>query len=73
MTWKVDYEPHVKAEIKKQLADGTLTQVDLRAIAKWVNEIESHGLNHVQTAYWNGSSGNGYPQLQEIGRLYAFV
>jgi mRNA-degrading endonuclease YafQ of YafQ-DinJ toxin-antitoxin module len=53
VAWKVDYEPQVKAEIRSQLSDGTLTKDDLQALAKWVDEIESHGLDHVQTAYWN--------------------
>jgi mRNA-degrading endonuclease YafQ of YafQ-DinJ toxin-antitoxin module len=53
MAWKVDYETHVKAEIKTQLDAGTLTKDDLQALAKWVDEIESHGLEHVQTNYWN--------------------
>jgi mRNA-degrading endonuclease YafQ of YafQ-DinJ toxin-antitoxin module len=53
MAWKVDYEPHVKAEIRAQLDDGTLSKDDLQALAKWVDEIEGHGLDHVQTAYWN--------------------
>ena len=53
MAWKVDYEPHVKLEIRTQLEEGTLTRDDLHALAKWVDEIESHGLEHVQTGYWN--------------------
>src|SRR5258708_6784651 len=53
MTWKVDYEARVKIEIKTQLANGTLTKDDLQALAKWVDEIEYHGLKHVQTAFWN--------------------
>jgi hypothetical protein len=43
MAWKVDYEFHVKAELKKQLANETLTKDDLQALAKWVNEIEYYG------------------------------
>ncbi len=42
MTWKVDYESHIKAEIKNQLSNGTLTKDDLQALAKWVDEIESY-------------------------------
>ena len=53
MAWKVDYEANVKVEIKTQLDNGVLTMDDLKALAKWVNEIESHGLDHVQTDYWN--------------------
>ena len=53
MAWKVDYEANVKVEIKTQLDDGVLTMDDLKALAKWVDEIESHGLDHVQTDYWN--------------------
>ena len=53
MAWKVDYEPNVKGEIKSQLDSGSLTKDDLKALAKWVDEIESHGLDHVQTDYWN--------------------
>jgi mRNA-degrading endonuclease YafQ of YafQ-DinJ toxin-antitoxin module len=53
MIWKVGYESHIKAEIKNQLSNGTLTKDDLQALAKWVNEIESYGLDHVQTDYWN--------------------
>ncbi len=53
MAWKVDYDAHVKFEIETQLADGTLTTDDLKALAKWVSEIETHGLEHVQTDYWN--------------------
>jgi len=53
MVWKVDYEPHVKTEVQIQLNAGTLTKDDLRALAKWVDEIESHGPEHVQTDYWN--------------------
>jgi mRNA-degrading endonuclease YafQ of YafQ-DinJ toxin-antitoxin module len=53
MAWKVDYETHVRMEIKSQLDAGTLTRDDLQALAKWVDEIESHGLEHVQTSYWN--------------------
>ncbi len=53
MAWKVDYEAHVKEEIKTQLEEGLLTKDDLKALAKWVDEIESHGLDHVQTDYWN--------------------
>lgn len=53
MAWKVDYEPRVKSEIKAQLASGSLTKDDLRALAKWVDEIETNGLEHVQTGYWN--------------------
>ena len=53
MTWKVDYEAHVKPEVKTQLDAGLLTREDLQALAKWVDTIESRGLEHVQTAYWN--------------------
>jgi len=53
MAWKVDYESHVKTEIKMQLSNGTLTKSDLQALFKWVDEIESYGLDHVQTKYWN--------------------
>lgn len=53
MAWKVDYEPHVKAEVQAQLEDGTLTLDDLRALRKWVDMIEAQGLEHVQTTYWN--------------------
>lgn len=53
MTWKVEYEPQVKTEIKKQLSDGSLTKDDLQALMKWVEEIENYGLDHVQTNYWN--------------------
>jgi mRNA-degrading endonuclease YafQ of YafQ-DinJ toxin-antitoxin module len=53
MAWKVDYESHIKVELKKQLANGTLTKDDLQALTKWVDEIESYGLDHVQTDYWN--------------------
>lgn len=53
MTWKVDYEAHVKPEIKTQLDAGSLTREDLQALAKWVDAIESRGPEHVQTAYWN--------------------
>lgn len=40
-------------ELKKQLANETLTKDNLQALAKWVIEIEPYGLDHVQTAYWN--------------------
>lgn len=53
MAWKVEYETQVRSEIKTQLADGTLTKDDLKALAKWVDEIEMHGLEQVQTVYWN--------------------
>jgi len=53
MAWKVDYEPNVKAEIQAQVSEGSLTTGDLQALRKWVDEIESHGLEHVQTDYWN--------------------
>ena len=53
MAWRVDYEANVKVEIKTQLDDGVLTMDDLKALSKWVDEIESHGLDHVQTDYWN--------------------
>jgi mRNA-degrading endonuclease YafQ of YafQ-DinJ toxin-antitoxin module len=53
MTWKVNYESQVKAEIKAQLDAGTLSKDDLQALMKWVDTIESKGLDHVQTAYWN--------------------
>lgn len=53
MSWKVDYEPQVKDEIRTQLDAGTLTKDDFMALAKWVNEIEAYGPEHVQTAYWN--------------------
>lgn len=53
VSWKVDYEQQVKLEIKSQLSDKTLTKDDLQALMKWVNEIESYGLDHVQTDYWN--------------------
>ncbi len=53
MSWKVDYESQVATEIKKQLSDGTLTKDDLQALMKWVDQIESHGLDRVQTNYWN--------------------
>lgn len=53
MAWKVDYEPHVKAEIQAQMDNGTLSVSDLQALRKWVDEIESHGLEHIQTDYWN--------------------
>jgi mRNA-degrading endonuclease YafQ of YafQ-DinJ toxin-antitoxin module len=53
MTWKVDYESHVKAEIQVQVDAGTLSLDDLRALRKWVDEIELHGLEHVQSDYWN--------------------
>ena len=49
MSWVVDYELHVKAEIRSQLKSGSLTKDDLRALSKWVDEIEAHGLDHVQT------------------------
>lgn len=49
MSWKVEYESHVKQEIKKQLAEGILSKDDLHALMKWVDQIESYGLNHVQT------------------------
>ena len=53
MNWKVDYEPHVKDEIKMQLSSGVLTKEDLQTLYKWVDQIESFGLDHVQTDYWN--------------------
>jgi mRNA-degrading endonuclease YafQ of YafQ-DinJ toxin-antitoxin module len=53
MAWKVDYEEHVQVEIQIQLGNKALSKDDLDALAKWVNLIESHGLDHVQTDYWN--------------------
>lgn len=53
MTWKVDYEPQVRNELKSQLLSGALTKDDLQALVKWVDEIELYGLEHVQTDYWN--------------------
>ncbi len=53
MRWKVGYESHIKTEIKNQLTQGVLTKDDLQALAKWVSEIETYGLDHVQTDYWN--------------------
>lgn len=53
MSWKVDYEPHVRIEIKNQLARKFLTKEDLQILYAWVDQIESFGLDHVQTDYWN--------------------
>lgn len=66
MAWKVDYEAHVRTEIKTQLDEGVLTKDDLKALAKWVDEIESNGLGHVRptigtTIHWK-PNGLGYDQ-----------
>jgi mRNA-degrading endonuclease YafQ of YafQ-DinJ toxin-antitoxin module len=53
MAWKVDYEAQVKTEISAQLQSGDLTGDDLKALVKWVDEIENYGIDHVQTNYWN--------------------
>ena len=53
MAWKVDYEAHVRSEIRDQLASGILSKNDLQALSKWVEQVETYGLAHVQTDYWN--------------------
>lgn len=53
MSWKVEYGPFVEEELRKQLHCGVLTKDDLKALFKWVNEVELYGLEHVQTYYWN--------------------
>jgi mRNA-degrading endonuclease YafQ of YafQ-DinJ toxin-antitoxin module len=30
-----------------------LTLDDIKALAKWVDEVENHGFDHVQIDYWN--------------------
>jgi mRNA-degrading endonuclease YafQ of YafQ-DinJ toxin-antitoxin module len=48
VSWAGDYDSEVKAQIVEALKAGDLTQSDLRVIKKWVDEVETKGLEFAQ-------------------------
>ena len=53
MTWTVDYKPEVKEQMATQLNSGQLTSADIAALKRWVELIETRGLESVQNTRWH--------------------
>ena len=53
MQWKVDYSADVKQQLEAQMRSGDLTVSDIAALKRWVETIETRGLELVQNLHWH--------------------
>lgn len=73
--WQVTYDDTVEDKVREQLASGDLTADDMVTIARWTRQIETKGLETVQTREWNDHElygiwkGHRSASFSRLGRI----